>query len=63
MEVTKGKVSEKWEGFSKGKCCVNRIFTMKMVRKEYLGKGKKLYVIFLYLQRAHSMVERETEMF
>ena len=42
MEVTEGKVSKEQGGFRKGKVCVDQIFVIKMMIKEYLGKDGKL---------------------
>ncbi len=35
MEVTEGKVSEEQGGFRKEKGCVDQIFAIKMIVKEY----------------------------
>ncbi len=59
MEVTEGKVSEEQGGFRKGKGCVDQIFALKMLVKEYLGKDKKLYAAFMDLDKAYGRVERE----
>ena len=42
LKITPGKVSEKQEGFRKGKGYVNQIFVINMIEM-YLGRGKKLY--------------------
>ena len=59
MEVTVGKVSEKQEGFWKGKVCVDQIFVIKIMEEEYLGKDDQLYAAFIYLKKKHMIVDRE----
>ena len=42
MEIMEGKVSEEQTGFRKGKGCVDQIFAIEMMLKEYLRKDEKL---------------------
>lgn len=51
MEVTLGKVNTGQGGFSKGKDCMDQIFAIKVVRQEYTGKGKRLHVAFMDLEK------------
>ena len=59
MEVTTRKVSEKQEGFRKGKGYVNQIFAIKIMVEEYLRKGEKLYAAFMDLEETYDRVHRE----
>ena len=59
MEVTVGKVSEKQEGFWKGKVCVDQIFVFKIMEEEYLGKDDQLCAAFIYLKKKHVIVDME----
>lgn len=59
MEVTEEKVSQEQGGFRKGKGCVHKIFAIKMIVEEYLGKGRKLYAAFMDLEKAYDRVDRE----
>ncbi len=59
IEVTEGKLSEKWGGFRKGRGCVDQIFAMKMLVEEYFEKDRKLYAAFMDLEKAYDRVDRE----
>ncbi len=59
MEVTEGKASEEQGGFRKGRGCVNQVFSMKKLVEEYLRKAKKLYAVFMDLEKAYDRVDRE----
>ncbi len=39
--------------FRRGKSCVVKIFAIKMLVEEYLGKGRKLYATFMDLEKAY----------
>ncbi len=52
-------MSEEQGGFRKGRGCVDHIFAMKMLVKEYLGKDKKLYAAFMDLEKAYDRVDRK----
>ncbi len=58
MQVTEKKVSDEQGDFRKGKSCVDQIFAIKMLVREYLGKGK-LYAAFMDLEKAYDRVDRE----
>ena len=51
-------VSKEQSGFSQGKECVDQIFAIKMMVKEYLGKDEKLYTTFIDLEIAYNNVDR-----
>lgn len=39
--------------FGEGRGCVDQIFTLRTINDKYLEKGKKLYVTFTNLAKAH----------
>ncbi len=55
--MTEKKVSDEQGGFRKGKSCVDEIFVIKMLMKEYLGKDRKLYAAFMDLEKAYDRVD------
>ncbi len=53
-------MSEDKRGFRKGRGYVDKIFAMKRLLVEgYLGKDKKLYAVFMDLEKAYDRVDRE----
>ena len=53
MDVTE-KVNEGQGGFREGKGCIDQIrFAFIKIVEEYIGKGRKIFTAFIYLEKAY----------
>ncbi len=56
QRLTEEKIGEK-RGFRKGRGCVDQIFSFRMVVEKILAKGKKLYAVFMDLEKVYDRVD------
>ncbi len=59
MQVTEKKVNDEQHGFRKGKSCADKIFAVRMLVEEYLGKDRKLYAAIMDLEKAYDRIDRK----
>ncbi len=52
QQLTEEKISEEQGDFRKGRGCVDQIFSFMMVVEKILAKGKKLFAVFMDLEKA-----------
>ena len=53
------KIDELQFGFSPGKGTTDAIFIVRQVQEKFLGKQKKLWIAFVYLEKAFDRVPRD----
>ncbi len=58
MQATE-KVCDGQGDFRRREICVDYIFAFEILVKEYLGKDRKLYVVFMDLEKENGKVDRE----
>ncbi len=51
MKIT--NIGTKQAGFKKGRGCVEQIFVLQIIVEKYLEKGRKLYAVFMDLEKAY----------
>lgn len=58
-EVTRSRIGEEQGGFNEGRGCVDQIFTVKLLAEKYIQRRKKLYAVFMDLEKAYDRVDRK----
>ena len=58
-KVTEDKVMEEQAGFRSGRGCAELIFVMRQLTEKMIEKGKKMYAVFVDLEKAYDKVCRE----
>ena len=58
-KVIEDKVMEKQAGFRSGRGCSEQIFVMRQLTEKMIEKGKKMYAVFVDLEKAYDKVCRE----
>lgn len=57
--MTEKSVGEKHVGFREGRGCADQIFALQMLIEKYIEKDRKLFVVFMDLERAYDKVDRK----
>ena len=53
-------IDDKQGNFREDRGCVDKIFTLKQIDEKTLDKKRRVYVGFIYLEKAYDRVNRET---
>ena len=57
--MTRGLIDDEQGGFRVGRGCVDQIFTLKQIAEKALEKKRRVYVGFIYLEKAYDKVNIE----
>lgn len=54
--IIEGKISEDQAGFTKGKSCMDHIFSLRQITEKSYAKGQEIHLIFVDLEKAYDSV-------
>ncbi len=59
MKIMDKRVGDEQGGFRKGRGCLGQIFTVKILVEKYLEKDRKLFAVFMDLEKEYDRVDRK----